>query len=304
MKRGSAFAKRVMLGLAALLGVVVHGTAAAAPAAGKAEEVRAIRDVAYYEGKDADPLKHKLDLYLPRDGKDFPVLFFVHGGAWRHGDKKHFGIYAAFGATLAHHGIGVVVPNYRLSPAVTHPEHIKDVARAFAWTVKHIGNYGGRADAIFIGGHSAGGHLTALLATDESYLKAEGLSLRAVKGVIPMSGVYEIPEHALFDPIFGKDPEVRKQASPLTHARPDAPPFLILYAENDLPGCDKPAAEAFFKALKDKKCPAEALEVKKRNHLTILLNASVDDDPVAVAIRTFIFAHVPSKPALPPGAPG
>src|SRR5437773_2522251 len=68
--------------------------------------------------------------------------------------------------------------------------NIEDVARAFAWTHKNISSYGGRADQIYVTGQSAGGHLAALLATNERYLKAEKLSLKDIKGVMPMSGVY------------------------------------------------------------------------------------------------------------------
>src|SRR5262249_50869098 len=93
----------------------------------KTFEVDAVHDVAYYEGKDAHKVKHKLDLYLPKGQKDFPVLFFVHGGAWSTGDKKFFGVYSSLGRQFAKHGIGTVVTNYRLSPGVQHPEHIKDI---------------------------------------------------------------------------------------------------------------------------------------------------------------------------------
>src|SRR5262245_45715168 len=103
-------------------------------ATNKGFEVEVLRNVAYRDGKDADPVRHRLDLYLPRGHKDYPVLCFVHGGAWQLGDKNHFGIYGAIGRTFARHGIGFVSTNYRLSPAVKHPEHVKDVAAAFAWT--------------------------------------------------------------------------------------------------------------------------------------------------------------------------
>src|SRR5205823_5671892 len=104
-------------------------------------------------------------------------VFFVHGGAWRNGDKSGIlGVYSALGRFLVRHGLGAVIINYRLSPAVRHPAHVQDVAKAFAWTHKNIARYGGRPDQIFLCGHSAGGHLVALLATDPTYLKAEGLT--------------------------------------------------------------------------------------------------------------------------------
>src|SRR5262249_19562212 len=70
---------------------------AAAPASEKTYEVDIKADIPYYQGKDANPRKHKLDLYLPRGKKDFPVLFFVHGGAWVIGDKTYFGLYSSIG---------------------------------------------------------------------------------------------------------------------------------------------------------------------------------------------------------------
>lgn len=270
------------------------GEEKSAPAAKTAPfEIQAIKDLPYYEGKDADPVKHRLDLFLPRNHKDFPVLFFVHGGAWVHGDKSGLlGIYKSFGAYWAKHGVGVVVINYRLAPKVTYPEQIKDVARAFAWTHKNIGKYGGLADRIFVCGHSAGGHLVSLLATNDAYLKAEGLSLKDIRGVIPISGVYKIPENdRLFDLAFGTDPKQRRDASPLCHARPDAPPFLIIYADTDLKHCGKDPSEEFCKCLKDKKCEAQTLEVTERNHVSVLLSANVEGDPVSRAIQEFVAAH-------------
>jgi acetyl esterase/lipase len=260
-------------------------------------EVRKILDVPYYDGPDADPVKHKLDLYLPKDQKGFPVIFFVHGGAWRHGDKSSFlGFYGMLASNWAKHGLGVVVPNYRLSPGVSHPEHIKDIARAFAWTHSNIGKYGGRADEIFVSGHSAGGHLVALLATDESYLKAQGLSLKAIRGAIPLSGVYRIAAGShMYDAMFGDDRQVRRQASPISHACSESPPFLIIYADQDLLMCNKRCAEDFCTALQKHKASAKSLEVPERNHVTLLLKAASDIDPVNKAVRDFIAEHTREK---------
>jgi acetyl esterase/lipase len=310
----------VILAVFAILSI---GRAAAAEpefakTAHKAFEVKAIRDVAYYEGEDADKVKHKLDLFLPKDQKDFPVVLFVHGGAWRHGDKNYFGVYSALGSMFARNGIGAVITNYRLSPEVMHPEHIKDVTRAFAWTHKNIEKYGGRPDQIFVCGHSAGGHLVALLATDESYLKAEGLSAKDVKGVLPLSGVFYLPEKLslsfsfagpkskvemeastamvdkLLTSVFGKDKEKRMDAFPLAHVREGLPPFLIMYGDWDLPDFDK-NAEEFAKALKEKKVGVETMQIEKRNHLSLIIDAADDDDPTAVALRRFIEKHKGDK---------
>src|SRR5262245_25321123 len=261
----------------------------------KTFEVETIEDVAYYTGEDAHKTKHKLDLYLPKGQKDFPVLFFVHGGAWKTGDKSLLGVYSTLGKFYAKRGVGAVVINYRLSPGVKHPEHIKDVARAFAWTHKNIGKHGGRNDAIFVCGHSAGGHLVALLATDESYLKAEGLDGKAIRGVVPISGVYKIYETGGLDDVFGTDPETRRKAGAIEHVRTGLPPFFIEFAEKDLKWCGKEPSEAFAKALKDKNCDVETHECKG-DHITIVVSAGRNDDPVSSAILAFIKKHTPPLP--------
>src|SRR5438270_867168 len=72
------------------------------------------------------------------------------------------------------------------------------VGRADAWTRRHVRDYGGDPDRIILCGHSAGGHLVALLATDETYLKDPALKLTdadraAIRGVIGVCGVYRVP---------------------------------------------------------------------------------------------------------------
>src|SRR5687768_5003527 len=83
----------------------------------KTFEVETVKDLAYVE-KDADKERHKLDMYLPKDGKDYPVLFYIHGGGWTKGSKDGSGTH---GKTFAANGIGFVTINYRLSPSVKHP---------------------------------------------------------------------------------------------------------------------------------------------------------------------------------------
>jgi acetyl esterase/lipase len=254
-------------------------------------EVEIVRDLAYYTGPDADGTAHKLDLYLPRGHRDFPVLFFVHGGSWRTGDKNFLGIFGHIGKNLARRGIGLVSINYRLTPRVKHPEHVKDVARAFAWTWRNIIKYGGRQDELFVAGHSAGGHLIALLTTDPQWLKAEGVPPHCICGAVSISGALKPLNYPIFTEVFGSEPDQLHQASPIAHVRPGLPPFLLLYAEQDLPGCDGAAAEAFCKALHARHCEA-CMCCLPRNHVSILWNAIYESDPVHRTMHSFIVAQV------------
>ncbi|MDA1272838.1 MAG: alpha/beta hydrolase fold domain-containing protein [Verrucomicrobia bacterium] len=138
-----------------------------------APEVEAKRDLVYAEGQTADEEKHKRDLYIPIGKTGMPVFFFIHGGAWRSGDRSQ---YPAVGNRFAKEGILTVVPSYRLAPKHPHPAQIEDVSEAFNWVVRRISDFGGDTNRIFVGGHSAGGHLAALLTLNEHYLDRLGLS--------------------------------------------------------------------------------------------------------------------------------
>ena len=229
------------------------------------QEVVVVNDIAYYEGADADAKKHKLDIYTPKGLKDFPVVFFIHGGTWSSGDRK---MYGNMGQMFASQGIGVVVISYRLSPAVTHPAHIEDVARAFAWTHAHIAKYGGRADRIFVAGHSAGGHLTSLLAANPEYLKKHNLSSKNIRGIIPISGVYDIPA-GMFPKIFPGTADALKPASPVKNLTAGGPPALVIYADQDYAGLDL-LAKQYTAKLGELKTQATLELIKDRTHITII----------------------------------
>jgi acetyl esterase/lipase len=257
---------------------------AKAPKTGGSFEVEVHKDIPYVEGKDADE-RQKLDLYLPKGAKDYPTLFFIHGGAWTAGSRSGFD---RIGRTFARNGLAFVSTGYRLSPKVQHPAHIQDVAKGFAWTVANIGKHGGNTGAIFVSGHSAGGHLAALLATDDDYLKVEKLSLSNIKGAIPVSGVFVISPR--MKNVFGDNEEVCKKASPQTHVREGLPPFLILYADNELGDLGK-QAETFAPALKDHKVEATIIKGKDRNHGSIMMKMSAEDDPATQAVLEFVAKH-------------
>lgn len=281
-----------------------------------------------------DHERQKLDVFAPRRAERAPVVLFVHGGSWVGGDKNFFGLYRAVGRFLASNGVVGVLVNYRLSPAVRHPEPVKDVARAFAWARKNITRYGGDPDRVFVCGHSADAHLAALLATDDTYLKAPELALSAADrealcGVIGISGVYRIPAPAEYDRwtegainrimqragidaqlapgfgtflvqagkdlnpfhrAFGDDPKVCKEASPVSRVRKGLPPFLLLYAERDIPGLAEMAREMDV-ALRKAGAPVQLREMTARTHNSILFQISEKEDEIGRLVLDFVKAR-------------
>jgi acetyl esterase/lipase len=248
--------------------------------------VEARPDLAYTEGQEADANKHKLDLYLPKDKKLAPVFVFVHGGAWRSGDRAQ---YLPLGNRFAREGILTVVPSYRLAPKNPHPAQIEDVAAAFAWTVRHIAGYGGDTNRIYVGGHSAGGHLAALLTLDPKYLKAHQLSPKNIRGTIALSGVYDLAEGDGQASVFGRDKQGRRDASPLFHIKAMAPPFLISYCQWDYPTL--PAQARLFRAaLQRAGIETQFVFVPHESHISEMIAITRDDDPTANAILKFVGA--------------
>ncbi len=196
-------------------------------------DVAQTKDIPYGEHA-----KQKLDLTVPKGAKDFPTVLFIHGGAWREGDRR---LYGTLGRRFAEAGVGLAATSYRLSPEVKHPEHVKDVARAFAWLHANIAKHEGSADRLYVMGHSAGGHLAALLALDPTYLDELKVPRGAIKGAIPMSGVYlvtALPADTkgilkIMPDAFGSDREVCHAASPVTHVKNATCPFLVLTETQD-----------------------------------------------------------------------
>jgi acetyl esterase/lipase len=252
-----------------------------------APEVEIRKNISYAGGPEEDADKHRLDVYLPRRRERAPVFFFIHGGAWRFGDRSQ---YPALGNRYAREGLIAVVPSYRLAPKHPHPAQIEDAAAAFAWTVNHAAELGGDTNRLFVGGHSAGGHLAALLTLDPSRLQRHGLTPALIRGTLALSGVYDFRFGESLASVFGRDPEVRRLASPIAHVQPGAPAFLVSYCQWDYPTL--PAqARRFHAALRRAGVPSELLHVPGENHISEMLRVGDPDDPTARAVLRFIRAR-------------
>lgn len=254
----------------------------------KTDNVKVVHDLAYYSGQDADDKKHRLDLYLPTDRTRFPVLLFVHSGGYQKGDREEA---KAFGSTFASQGIGVAAISYRLFPQVKHPEHIRDVARAFRWVKENIKSYGGNDEQVFVSGHSAGAHLVSLLATDKRFLQGESKSVQDIKGVVAISGGYRILP--IRRDVFGDD-NAMKDASPFSHISHGHPPFLIIYGGDENKERHELSKE-FQNALLNAKGNAECIAIQGRDHQGLFTKIS-PNDPTVEAVLAFIKKQTASVP--------
>ena len=261
-----------------------------------------------------------LDVYSPAGKGKHPVLVMVHGGGWARGDKAAPAMTQLKVPYFVGHGYVYVSINYRLTPKVVHPEHVKDVAAALAWLHDHVAEYGGDPDRLFIMGHSAGAHLVGLVATDDRRLKAHGKDPRIIKGVVSLDnpGGFDIPRlmesptprgRKIYEAAFGSDAKGWRDASPITYVARDKhiPPMLIILGEGR-PESARQIVAAMVEALAKAGVPAGVVEAVGKNHGDVNQDiGKVGDAETAIILaflsgtdpRTFPARTTEYKPAAP-----
>jgi arylformamidase len=256
-----------------------------------AAEPQIQRDLAYADTKNE---RQRLDVYAPTEGKDHPVVVWIHGGGWQGGDKKDV---QKKPQAFVDKGFVFVSINYRLLPDVTIKQMGEDVAKAIKWTHDHAKDYGGDPKTFFVMGHSAGAQLAALVCTDERYLKAEGLSLALIKGCVPVDGdTYDVPlqiqtveqkRAEAYKKKFG-DAESQKDLSPVTHVAKgkNIPPFVILHVAEHPE--TKAQSQRLAKALQEVAVSAKAYPAEGKTHDTINADLGLPDDKPTKALFEFV----------------
>jgi arylformamidase len=259
---------------------------------------REIRDIAYWNGADFNDEKHRLDLYVPAGPGPHPVVVFVHGGGWILGDRQQIGgSYIKLGRRFAALGVLTMVVSYRLAPRFKHPAQVRDVSRALAWAFEHAPEYGGDPQRLFAMGHSAGAHLVALAATDSRWLAEVDHSPAELKGVIGVSGPYDV-EHLgrstlvgglpMVIPAFGSDPSTWRDAMPANHLKTGTiPPFVVAWADGD-PELVRRDARVFTQALKRARREVSTYESGFDDHFSVITDFGGALNPLAELVMKFI----------------
>jgi arylformamidase len=172
--------------------------------------------------------KETLDLFLPA-GRAKGTLVFLHGGYWRAFDKSDFSFVAL---PFVAQGYAAAVVNYDLCPDVAMATIVEEVRRAIAWLAREGGAHGANPDRIVVAGHSAGGHLAAMLFSAD--WTAYGLDGDPIKGAVSVSGVHDlIPmAHHPFNADFKLDEREAARLSPV-YLTPRSRAPLVLAAGAD-----------------------------------------------------------------------
>ncbi len=251
-----------------------------------------LENISYKTGDDLSEYEKercKLDLYLPQGKKDFPLMVWFHGGSLQRGDKSD-SFTKALAERFAGEGVAVGVVNYRLSPKVKYPSYIDDASAAVAWAMNHISEHGGNPGAVFIGGHSAGGYLSLMLALQPAYLAGYGIDHISIAGIISIGG-QTFTHYAIREERGLPNPETTPlidEGAPCFHARKSAPPILAVWSDGDSP--DRKAENRYLEAILNKvgNNRIYSKEIKNRNHWTLITKIPQKDDPLNKEILMFI----------------
>jgi acetyl esterase/lipase len=257
-------------------------------------------DLAYVSG--GRP-RQVLDLYLPDLGQAMPLIIWIHGGAFRMGDKGD-----RIPLEMLEQGYAIASLNYRLSQHALFPAQIEDCKAAVRWLRAHADTYGLDPSRFASWGESAGGHLAAMLGTaghERSFEVGEHLEHSSrVQAVLDFFGptdflqmdAHRLPEGMVHDmaespeselvggPIQERRAEVAR-ANPVTYVTPEAPPFLIVHGDRD-PLVPYHQSTLLVAALEATGVPVTFYTVVGAGH------GGFDDPQIDPLIQTFLAMHL------------
>ncbi len=221
----------------------------------RSERVRATRrlmaDLRYGPGE-----RERLD-YFASDAPGAPVLVFIHGGYWQSNDKDASSFLVEGPLAL---GFGVALVEYTLAPEATLAQMAGEVARALGWLTDHAAELGADPRRIIVTGHSAGGHLTAMV-----------LGHPAVAGAVAISGLFDLEPIRLcyLNDKLGLDATAARRLSPLHHLPVTCPPLVVAVGAAELPELQRQSAD-YAAALRGAGLPVQHLPLPGHDHFTIL----------------------------------
>lgn len=238
------------------------------------------------------------DVYSPKDGKNCPIVAWVHGGGFVGGDKQHPLLSVMKPDFFLSRSYVFVSVNYRLAPKHKFPAQGHDMAAALAHLHEHAADYGGDPKQIFLIGDSAGAQLVSIVSTNESFLERHKKTLGIIQGTVTLDiGSFDVPSiwDALgenvpkqYHDLFKNKRDDWIAASPMLHVSKgkSIPPMLLIYVAGR--EHHKQENHRFAAKLKAHGYDAEVFEAKDRTHHTLAYNIGLTGDPATEKIMKFI----------------
>ncbi|MGN6513880.1 MAG: alpha/beta hydrolase [Lysobacteraceae bacterium] len=190
----------------------------------------------------------RLDVYVPDAGTSHaPVVFMVHGGGWRRGDKDLDTVVTNKVARWVPRGIVFVSVDYRMLPEADPRVQAQDVARALAYVQRHASAWGGDGARTVLMGHSAGAHLVSLVEASPDWAAQAGAGpwlgmVSLDSGALDVPALMRAPHLPLYDEAFGSDPAFWRAVSPQQQLAPRRPPLLAVCSTQRRRSCEQSAA--------------------------------------------------------------
>jgi arylformamidase len=223
--------------------------------------------------------REKLDIYAA-DQPNGTVLVYIHGGYWRSGSKEDN---CNFAPTFSRRGTTVVLVEYDLCPQVTVSDIVRQTRQSIAWVYKNIVHYGGDPAKIYVSGHSAGGHLTAMaLANDWT---KEGMQQDCIKGAVATSGVFDLDMvmKISVQEQVRMTPEIAKANSPFLNPPKVKCPLVVAVGGGEPKGWQQ-MSEDYYNYCKDRGMNVQYLIVPGANHYTVSEKLLDESNPLTQAM--------------------
>lgn len=227
----------------------------------------------------------RLDVFPAERATPAPIHVFIHGGYWHRLDKKDFSYVAR---ALVPAGVATVVINYALMPTVTMAELVRQCRASIAWVHAHAASFGGDPGRITISGHSAGGHLVAmLLATD--WPAFAGLRPDVVKAGVAISGLYDLEPIRLcyLNAVLALTPDDARVHSPTLLTPKHASPLLLPLGALEGPEYHR-QSEEMAAAWRRHGGRADIMDLAGHDHFSIVWELGLRDSVLARAVRALV----------------
>lgn len=225
----------------------------------------------------------KLDLFLPAGSGPHPLMIFIHGGYWRAMDK---GVHAFPALSFVPDGIALASINYTLTPEADMDQIVHECRSAVAWSARNAVNLNIDPDRIHISGHSAGGHLTAMMMATDWPVFDSALPGSLVKSGVPISGLYDLEpiRHTYLneDVRLTKDAAVRN--SPLL-LLPGGPNAMIIAAGGIEPGEFHRLQSELVTAWTEYIPDIEVVQMPGLHHFNVVTKLADSDSALYRAVR-------------------
>ncbi|MGE5538692.1 MAG: alpha/beta hydrolase [Gemmatimonas sp.] len=238
-------------------------------------KLETVLDVAY------GPSRHELLDVFKCNRSGAPTLVFLHGGAWKGGNKDEVSFIAE---PYVEAGANVVTVNFALVPEVRLEEQVRQAAAAVAWTYKNAQTFGGDPERVFVTGHSSGGHLTGMMMVTD--WRRFGVPADALKGGAPFSGMFDLePVQLSWRNTYLK--MSRDEALALSAIRriPDRPlPLVIGYGSGELDEFKRQSRD-FAAAWRSRGYPCTEIELPALNHFEVQQQMANPAGVIVPAIR-------------------